>query len=181
MFFESEVVFGRGWAYGSEFFLRKRLGKLTGWIGYTLARSERQFAEINNGKSFPASFDRTHDISIVSNYKFNKKWTFSANWVFFTGTPITVPCARYRIDGVDINLYSDRNEYRMPAYHRLDIGITYTTKKGNSWNFFLYNAYGRKNTYSILFRENEYNPNNREAVRLSLFSFLPSITYNMKF
>ena len=133
MYFESEVAFGKGWAYGTEFFLRKKTGKLKGWVGYTIAKSERQFDEINHGKSFPANFDRTHDISIVANYRFNEKWTFSTTWVYFTGTPITIPYGKYSVDGITMNLYSDRNAYRIPDYHRLDIGATYTTKNGNSW------------------------------------------------
>lgn len=180
-FFESELVFGRGWAYGSEFFLKKRLGKLTGWIGYTLSKTLRQFPEINCGKSFPARYDRIHDFSIVAIYKASRKWTFSANWVYFTGDAVTIPSGKYEVDSRILDAYTERNAYRMPCYHRLDLSVTLTTKRSGSWNISLYNAYGRKNAYAILFRENMANPNITEAVRLSLFSFFPSITYNFEF
>jgi len=174
--FESDLAFGKGKAYGLEIMLRKRTGKLTGWIGYSLARAERIFHEINNGLSFPPKFDRTHDFSFVMMYKINPRWSFAANWVYFTGNAITIPYGKYRINGSVIDAYSPRNAYRMPDYHRLDINFTYTTKNGNTWNFSLYNAYGRRNAYALLFHENEAMP-----VKLSLFSFMPSVTYNFKF
>jgi len=180
-FFESELVFGRGWAYGSEFFLKKRLGKLTGWIGYTLSKTLRQFPEINSGKSFPARYDRTHDFSIVAIYKPGRKWIFSANWVYFTGDAVTIPSGNYEVDSRILVAYTERNAYRMPCYHRLDLSVTLTTNHSGSWNLSLYNAYGRKNAYALLFHENRVNPNITEAVRLSLFSFFPSITYNFEF
>ncbi len=179
-FFGSELVIGRGWATGVEFLLKKNVGKINGWIGYSYSRSLRQFKEINNGKSFLARYDRTHDFSFVGIYTPNKKWKFSANWVLFSGRPITVPTGRYKTANFNVTAYSDRNSYRLPVYHRLDLGVSYTTKKRGVWNFSVYNAYGRKNTYSIMFRE-KVNSDMREAVRLSLFSFLPSISYNFNF
>jgi outer membrane receptor protein involved in Fe transport len=179
--FESEVARGRGWAYGAELFLKKRQGRFQGWIGYTLSRSKRQFAEINNGKAYSAGNDRPHDFAIVCLYQIHERLTFSANWVYHTGSPVTVPYGKYQIDGQVYTAYTSRNAYRMPAYHRLDIGVTYKTKKHGIVNFTLYNAYGRRNAYAILIRENEWNPNNIEAVKLSLFSFIPSISYNFTF
>jgi len=177
-FFESDIVFGFGWAYGIELMIKKKYGRLTGWAGYTFSRSQRKFDEINNGRSFPIRYDRTHDISLVCNYKINRDWVFSANWIYYTGNAVTVPYGKYTIDNRNVLVYTRRNGYRMPAYHRLDLGFTYTTRKGHYWNFFLYNAYGRRNPYSIHFRETE---NNIETVRVSLFSFVPGITYNFKF
>ena len=179
--FESDLAFGRGWAYGDEFFLKKRFGRLTGWLGYSLSRSKRQFEEINHGKPFPARNDRPHDFSAVGIYKLSERWTFSINWIYFSGTPMTIPYGNYYVDGRVVLAHTSRNGYRMPAYHRMDIGVTYKTKKHGSWNFSLYNAYGRRNVYTILFRENELNPERTEAVRLSICSFMPSISYNFTF
>ena len=182
---ESALVFGKGWSYGTEYFLRKKSGRLTGWMGYTLAKTERKYALINNGRPYPSRYDRTHDFSFVSNYKHNKKWTFSMSWVYNSGDAVTFPSGKYMIDGKTVSFYTERNGYRMPAYHRLDLGVTYYKKKKkryqSNFNFSLYNAYGRKNAYLIYFRENEDNPDITEAVRATLFTFFPSITYNFTF
>jgi len=180
-FFESELVFGRGWAYGVEFLLRKRLGRLTGWIGYTLSKTLRQFPDINGGEPFPARYDRPHDISLVGIYRINRRWTFSMNWVYFTGDAVTIPSGKYEMDGHVIDAYTERNAYRMQAYHRLDFSFTLHTKRGGSWNFSLYNAYGRRNAYALVFRQKGNRPDLTETVRLSLFSFFPSITCNFEF
>jgi len=182
---ESQLVFGDGRAYGTEFFIKKRTGKLTGWIGYTLSKTERSIEEIDNGDWYPAKHDRTHDISIVTMYELNEKWTLSASWVYNTGIAVTFPSGKYEIDGNTVPAYTNRNGYRMPDYHRLDVGATYTIKKRkrfeSSLNFSIYNIYGHRNPYSISFREVENDPNKTEAVRLSLFQMVPSITYNFKF
>lgn len=182
---ESQLVFGKGWAYGSEFFLKKNSGRLTGWMSYTLSNSRRQFPGINGDRSFPSKYDRTHDISIVGMFKKSEKWTYSATFVFYTGTAVTFPSGKYMIDNMPVNYYTERNGYRMPAYHRLDLGATWVHKKTgryeSSVNFSIYNAYGHKNAYSIYFRENEKNPKITEAVRVSLFTFFPSITYNFSY
>ncbi len=180
-FFESEVASGQGWSYGTEFFFKKITGKLTGWIAYTLSKSEKKFGEINSGKPFPARYDRTHDFSVVGIYQLNKRWTCSVNWMYFTGDAVTIPNGKYIIDGHTFDSYTERNSYRMPAVHRLDINVTYATRKHGTWNFSLYNAYGRKNAYKIIFRNNYSNPEKSEAVRLALFSFVPSISYHFKF
>ncbi len=182
---ESQLVFGVGQSYGVELLIQKNAGKLTGWIGYTLSRTERLFDEINQNEWYPAKQDRTHDISIVAMYRFNPKWTISGSWVYNTGDAVTFPSGKYNIDGQVINLYTERNGYRMPSYHRLDLGATFTNKKRtrweSSWNFSIYNVYARHNAYSISFRANENDPSKTEAVQMSLFSIIPSITYNFKF
>jgi hypothetical protein len=179
--FESEVAFGKGWAYGTELFLKKRIGSMIGWVGYTWSRSKKQFDEINNGKSYSSRNDRIHDIAIVGIYELSKKWSLSANWVYQTGTPVTIAYGSYIVDDQVLEAYSERNAYRMPAYHRLDVGLTYKTHNKGTWNFTLYNAYGRKNAYAILFEENDLNPAIKEPTRLALFSVVPSITYSFKF
>lgn len=182
---ESQLVFGKGRAYGTELFVKKRKGILTGWIGYTLSKSERSIDEVDNGAWYPVKHDRTHDISIVAKYEVSKKWDLSATWVFNTGNAVTFPVGKYQIEDFTVPVYTERNAYRMPDYHRMDIGATYTKKKRknfeSSWNFSIYNLYGRKNAYAINFRESETNPSSTEAVRLSMFQWVPSVTYNFKF
>jgi len=182
---EGELVYGKGKAYGFELLLRKTSGRLTGWVSYTLSRSLKQFDEINNGSEYPARQDRIHDIAIVAMYDLNKKLKLSANWVYYTGSAVTFPSGKYELNGMQVPYYTERNGYRMPAYHRLDLGLTWVTRKTErterSWNFSLYNAYGRQNAYTITFRQNEDNPQQTEAVRVALFTWVPSVTYNFKF
>ena len=181
---ESELVFGKGRAYGGEFFLRKRKGKLTGWVSYTLSASKRKFEAINNGEWFSARQDRTHDISVVLIYQIHKKITVSANWVYYTGDAVTFPTGKYEMDGNTLYLYSSRNGDRMPDYHRMDIGATFIVADKKHWysdiNLSIYNLYNRKNAYTITFRESETNPGQTEAVRLALFGIVPSITWNFQ-
>jgi hypothetical protein len=182
---EGELVYGTGRAYGLELLVRKKTGKFTGWIGYTLSRTERKFDEIDNGKYFAARQDRTHDLTVVAMYELNNKWALSANFVYYTGNAVTFPSGKYEMDGQIVNYYSERNGYRMPAYHRLDLGATYYRKRTDtyesSWSFSVYNAYGRENAYTISFRESDTNPGQTEAFQLSLFRWIPSITYNFHF
>ncbi len=182
---ESQLTFGKGRSYGIEFFVKKNIGNLTGWISYTLSRTERTFADINDGNAYPARQDRTHDVSITLIYQFSEKWTFSANWIYYTGDAATFSSGKYEIDGTTINLFTERNGYRMPDYHRLDLAATWLLKKNKnsemSLTFSLFNAYGRRNAYSISFRENEANPLYTEAVRLALFTYVPSVTFNFRF
>jgi hypothetical protein len=123
---DNQFVFGTGKAYGVEFFVKKRLGKFNGWIGYTLSYTKRTFPDLNRGKEFYAKYDRRHDASVVLSYDLSKKWTFSAIFVYGTGNAITIPTSYYVIDGTVTYDYSDRNAYRMPAYHRLDLSATLT-------------------------------------------------------
>jgi hypothetical protein len=182
---EGELLYGFGRAYGLEFIIKKKTGKFTGWVGYTLSRSERKVNGINNGTWYAAKQDRTHDLSVVGIYDITKKLSISALFIYYTGNAVTFPSGKYTIDGQTQFLYTERNGYRMPAYHRLDIGVTWyrknTEKFESSWNFSLYNVYGRENAYSITFRQNADNPAVTEAVQTSLFRWVPSITYNFKF
>ena len=182
---EAELVFGRGWAYGAEFLFRKNEGKLTGWLGYTLAKTMRQFDKINSGMAFPARQDRRHDISVVAMYDLSRKLQFSATWVYNTGNAVTFPNGKYMVDGRVVGYYTQQNGYRMPDYHRLDLGLTWlrkqTAKFESSWNFSVYNAYGRENAYFISFRQNKENPELTEAVQVSLFKIIPSVSYKFKF
>lgn len=182
---ETELEFGRGRAYGIEFSASRSSGKLTGWVSYTLSKSQKQFDRINGGKWFSARQDRTHNISLVASYQLSDRWTFSGNWIYYTGDAVTFPSGKYLVDGVLINLYTGRNASRMPDYHRLDLGFTYAFKPRKRWssdiNVSLYNVYDRKNAYSISFRESETKPGTTEAVRLALFGIVPSVSWNFKF
>jgi hypothetical protein len=182
---ESQLLFGKGRAYGIEFFFKKKLGRFNGWIGYTLSRTEKKIEGINNGTWYAAKQDRTHDISIVGMYELTKKWTLSATWIYYTGNAVTFPTGKYEVGGQIQYYYTERNGYRMPTYHRLDIGATYQAKKTekfeSSWNFSVYNAYGRENAYTITFQEDPNDPTKTQAVQTTLFRFVPSITYNFKF
>ena len=182
---ETDLVYGNGEAYGLEFYLKKNKGRLTGWLSYTLSRTLRQFDEINNGEKFSARQDRIHDVALVLNYKLTDKVTLTGNFVYNTGDAVTFPTGRYNIDGLVVPVYTERNGYRMPDYHRLDLGLTWYKKKTekfeSSWNFSLYNVYGRENAYSISFQPSEADPAVTEAVQLSLFKWIPSATWNFKF
>lgn len=182
---ETQLLFGKGRAYGIEWLLKKRVGRFTGWLSYTLSKTERKIDSINNGQWYNARQDRTHDIALVGTYQLNKKWTISAVWIFYTGDAVTFPSGKYTVDGNVYFLYTKRNAYRMPSYHRLDLGATLQLKQrrrfSSELNFSLYNAYGRQNAYQITFRQSKDDPNKTEALRTSLFSFIPSISYNFKF
>ena len=182
---ESELLFGKGRAYGLEILLKKNKGKLTGWIGYTLSKTERKINGINNNQWYNAKHDRTHDLSIVGVYTLNSRWTLSGSFIYSTGNAVTFPTGKYILNDVVIYQYGNRNVDRMPDTHRLDISATYEVpskgKYKSSWNFGLYNVYGRQNPYSIDFKENENNPQKIDAVQMSLFRWIPSVTYNFKF
>lgn len=178
---ESLLLFGKGWSYGAEFLVKKKFGPLTGWLAYTLSKTEEQFAQINNGQPFPATQDRTHDVSIVVIYDLNAKWTFGATWVYYTGNAITFPSGNYMIDGRLVPYYTLRNAYRMPPYHRLDLSATWNINQHSNLNFSLYNAYDRMNPYSISFQQVPGNPNQTEAVQTTIFPIMPSISYNFNF
>jgi hypothetical protein len=182
---EANLLFGKGRAYGLELFLKKKYGRFNGWISYTLSRSERKFDAINNGNYYAAKQDRTHDVSLVGIFELSKKWTFSATWVYYTGNAVTFPNGKYEVAGIVTNYYTERNAYRMPSYHRLDLGATWqrrkTEKFESSWTFSVYNAYARDNAYSITFEQDPNDPLKTQAVQTTLFNIIPSVTYNFKF
>lgn len=183
-YIEGELLFGKGRAYGLEVMARKNTGRLTGWVGYTLSRTERRIDGINNDDWYFARQDRTHDLSIVGTYELNERWSLSALWTYNTGNAVTFPTGKYVVDDQVLFSYTERNAGRMPAYHRLDLSATLTRKRKkheSTWNFSLYNAYGRQNAYTINFQENEDDPNRTSAIKTSLFRWVPSISYGFKF
>ncbi|MBC7923469.1 MAG: TonB-dependent receptor [Ferruginibacter sp.] len=187
---EGELLYGQGRAYGAEFYLKKNAGKLTGWVSYTLSRSERQINGINLGRWYPNKYDKTHNLAVVGLYALNERWTLSGNFAYGTGVATTFPNGRYEQGGVVVphNTTDSRNNYRVPAYHRVDVAATLQGRKKagrrweSNWVFSVYNLYARRNAFTVYFRQNEDNPNRTEAVRLSVLgTVLPSVTYNFNF
>ena len=185
---EQILLTGQARAGGLEVLFRKNEGKLTGWIAYTLSRSEQQTlgrtpseVGIDYGNWYATPYDKTHDISITTNYDLNKRWNLNANFIYQTGQPITYPNAQYQFSGFSIPNFESRNSSRLPAYHRLDVSAVYSPKKrSGEWVFGIYNFYNRKNAASIRFQENLETGRN-EALRLTIFGIIPSVTYNFKF
>lgn len=203
---DNNFVFGKGWSYGAEFFVKKAKGKFNGWVGYTLSFTDRKFPDIKEGKTFPAKYDRRHDVSVVLTYVVSKKWTLGLTWVYATGSATTLPVSRYFLfgpldfQGIAVNglpeissgqiyaQYGDRNSYRMASYHRLDISATYYRKKRknfeSNWNFSIFNLYSRMNPYFIYFNTDVDETTGKlkiQAKQVSLFPVIPSVTYNFKF
>jgi hypothetical protein len=182
---ESQILIGKGRSYGFELYVKKKYGRLSGWVSYTLAKTENRINGISNFSWYPARYDRTHDLSIVTMYKAGKRLILSSVWTYATGNAVTFPSGKYFLDNNPVPYYTERNGYRMPSYHRLDLSITLDGKNQkkykSSWEFSVYNLYNRHNAYMITFRENETMPGTTEAVRLSLFGIVPSISYNFKF
>ncbi|MFB9078492.1 TonB-dependent receptor plug domain-containing protein [Flavobacterium procerum] len=188
---ETELLQGDGKAYGIEFLLKKSIGRLNGWVGYTYSRSfiklDSQFNDekVNNGKFFPTNFDKPHDVSVVMNYKITHRYSFSSNFVYQTGRPITYPIGKYYYNGAEYTLYSDRNKFRIPDYYRLDVGLNiegnHKIKKlaHSFWNISVYNLLGVNNPYSIFFVTNNGEV---KAYKTTIFAVpIPTITYNFKF
>jgi hypothetical protein len=177
--------FGKGRAYGLEIIAKKKSGKLTGWISYTLSKTERKINGINDNNWYNARMDKTHDLSIVATYQLNPKWTVSGLFVYSTGNAVTFPTGKYELNGQTVFQYSNRNADRMPAYHRMDLSATYEPESNKrfrgSWTFGIYNLYGRENAYIINFEDNPDRPGTTRAMQTSLFRWVPNITYNFKF
>jgi hypothetical protein len=190
---EQVLLTGKARAYGLEILARKNEGKLNGWFSYTLSRSEQQTPGrtpneigINNGNWYKTGWDKTHNISVTGMYELNSKWSFGSIFSLQTGQPVTFPNGQYQYLGITIPSYSQRNENNLPTYHRLDVSATLTPRNNSTkkikgeWVFSIYNLYNRRNAASINFRQNQDSGNN-EAVRLSIFGIVPSVTYNFKF
>ena len=200
---DNNFVFGKGWSYGIELFLKKATGKFNGWVGYTLAWTNRKFPDLNNGETFSPKYDRRHDVSVVLSYDHNKKWTFGLIWVYATGDALTMQTERYGMSAsppIDFNTnsignnlyvlggYGKRNDFRQKAYHRLDLSATLHVQKHknweSNWNFSVYNAYWRLNPYFIYFAQDGNTQDGTlsiKAKQVSLFPIIPAVTYNFKF
>lgn len=180
---ERLVLAGQGRSYGAEFCLRKNSGRLTGWLAYTLSWTETQIDGINEGRWYTASNDRRHDIDIVALYQLNRRWQLSATWVYNSGQAFTAPSGKYIIENNYIYYYAERNGYRAPDYHHLDVGAVWTKQKGRKtyqWVFGIYNLYNRYNPFLINFEDGQNGARTR-AVQYSLFGIVPSVSFNIKF
>ena len=194
---ESELLYGTAWAYGAEFLAKRNFGKLTGWIGYTYSKVERYTVGVNNNKNYPASWDRPNNISVFLNYEFTKRWSFSATWLYLTGSPFTSPTGFYYYQGNAIPVYSEKNNDRLPDYNRLDISGTVKLSKNenhfrHSLTLSIYDAYNRLNPYSVNFNkiqvpegfvtpQDKSNPQVLDATLRSVMGILPCIMYTMNF
>lgn len=186
-YMEGELRIGEASSYGIEFLVRKNSGKLNGWISYTYSKTQRVVPEINEGDAYPAPYDKPHDLTIVLNYEISRRIWVSGNWVYNTGLPVTFPTGRFEYMGNVAPVYSNRNAYRMPDYHRLDVSVSLAgkDKPGRKWgwdlNLSVYNAYARKNAWSINFVQDETDPNVTHAEMTYLFPIVPALTFNFQF
>ena len=193
---ESQLLYGIGRAYGLEFLLKKKEGQFTGWISYTLSKTERKINGINENNWYNAKQDRTHDLAVVGVYTLNPRWSVSGVFVYNTGDAVTFPTGKYQIQGHSYGFqygiqgqtvyqYASRNANRIPNNHRMDLSVTYDKKKTKriqeSWNFSLYNVYGRENAYQINFEEDPTDPTRTQIIQTALFRWIPSVTYQFKF
>lgn len=200
---DNQLVFGSGYSYGAEFFLKKTQGDLTGWVGYTWSKTMRIFEDLNLGREFPSRFDRRHDLSVVLSYKLNERWEFGGAFVYATGNAITLPVERFIYEGQIVDIYDERNAYRMAPFHRADVSATLNPKKskgktdidtgeviskekrfGSYWTFSIYNLYNRQNPYFIYFGNTgdlAAGTLQLTAYQVSLFPILPSVTWNFRF
>ena len=190
---EQVILSGEARAYGLELLFRKNEGRFTGWLAYTLSKSEQRTpgrttleTGINMGQWYNTPYDKTHDLSVYGSFELNEKWSFNANFIYQTGQPTNYPIGQFEFEDMTVPYYGLRNKERLPDYHRLDISAILTPKRNkrkkiqSEWVFSIYNAYSRKNAASINFRENEDTGRN-EAIRTSIFGIIPSVTYNFKF
>lgn len=185
---------GKSWAYGLELMAQKNEGKLTGFLTYTLSKTQREIEGVNQGKAFLSNFDRRHTFNAVATYELNERWTLGSNFTYTSGRPITLPTARYEFDNYQVDYITERNAYKLPAYHRLDFSATFNPRKNDNrkwkgvWVFSVYNVYNRTNTFTIYTRVKQDeegriigNGTEKEARAVYLFPILPSISYNINF
>jgi len=190
--YEGELRFGEAWAYGIEFLFKYNINKFSGWVSYTLSKTERRIVGIHENdpfgsELFPASYDKPHDVSVVVNYEPTDRVSIGATWVYNTGMAVTFPTGKFQYNNEFVPIFSDRNGYRMPDYHRLDLSVTLRSKEKpgrwfyHEWNFSVYNAYARKNPWVINFVQDENDPNKTFAEMTYLFSIIPAVTFNFHF
>jgi hypothetical protein len=197
-FLEGDLLAGRGRAYGSEFYLQKKTGKVNGWVSYTLGRTELQVDGINRNEWYATRFDQLHNLKVAAFYDINERWSVSGNFTFTSGTPTTFPTSRFTQQGILIpyNANDSRNNVRLPDYHRLDISFRWEGRKMRGdrqrknrdyWVFSFYNVYARRNPFSIYFSQRdgrvpEGQPLDSQATQLAIVgTIVPSVSYNFKF
>lgn len=181
---ENIILGGKGRSYGAELMLRKNTGSLTGWIAYTLSHTQTKIPGINDGLWYNASNDRRNDLAVTAIYRLSDKWNLSGSWIFLSGQPLTAPDVKYEVAGETCYYYSQRNSYKTPPVHRLDLSATYThvgRKYTYEWAFGIYNAYCRYNPYVVYFRDDPSKPSGTQAVQQAMYGLVPSVSYTIKF
>lgn len=184
---EGELRVGEASSYGAEFYFKYDFSKFSGWVSYTWSKTTRDIPEINQGVAYPAPYDKPNDLAFVFSYDLSRRLSLGANWIYSTGVPFTLPTGRYEFGGNILPIYTGRNEYRLPDYHRLDLSLTIRGKEKpgkrwfGEWNISVYNAYARKNAWTLNFQQDENNPEVTYAEMTYLFSIIPAITYNFTF
>ena len=166
--------------------IRKQAGPLTGWIGYTLSDSRRKIGDINDGNWYRSNYDKPHNLVIVANYDISRRLNIGANWIYTSGAPVTLPTGKWEYGNLILPSYSERNGYRLPDYHRLDLSATIimnrrTTRFHNELNISFYNAYNRKNPFTIYFEPDKEDNNAMKAYKMSMFGIIPAVTWNFRF
>lgn len=181
---EDIILGGKGRSYGLEVMLRKNTGRLSGWVAYTLSHTKTRIPGINDDKWYNASNDRRHDIAVTAIFRISDRWTLSGSWIYLSGQPLTVPDVKYEISGETCYYYSERNSYKAPPTHRLDLSATYThrgPKLTYEWAFGIYNAYCRYNPYVVYFRDDPDKPSGTQAVQYAMYGIVPSVSYSLLF
>ncbi|MFA8436566.1 MAG: carboxypeptidase-like regulatory domain-containing protein [Marinifilaceae bacterium] len=182
---EQEILSGDGWSYGAEFLVKKQTGRLNGWLAYTWSKTEKKIEGINQGKAFPVRYDKRHDLSAFLNYKLNDRMTLSSNFVYATGGAVTAAKGSFSYKGTLVNHYSERNGYRLPNYHRLDLSLVLKGKQRKGWEsewvFAIYNVYNRHNAYSVYTKQDEQDLATNQSYMIYMFGAVPSVSYNVKF
>lgn len=184
---EAQIKTGKGKSYGLEFMLEKVSGRFSGWISYTLAKTTLQIDGVNNNHSYPARYDIRHNLSVTGSYQISPTWSFSSTFRFTSGGFITIPKGTFYFGGASFNYYTDRNGYNLPVYHRLDFALNYKSKKNltrkwkSEWSFSVYNAYSRKNLFSLFIMPDSQTLSESKAYEMYLFTMVPTISYNFKF
>jgi hypothetical protein len=184
---ETQILKGKGQSYGAEFFMEKKTGKLTGWISYTLSKTTKQINGVNDNESYPATYDKRHNLSVVFIYKLSRAWDIASTFKFTSGGYITIPEGSFQYYGAAFNYYTSRNGYKLSPYHRLDLSFTYKNprKQNNNWkpewNFGIYNLYGRKNIFSLFVRQADYDFDTSKAYKMYLYGITPYLAFNFRF
>jgi len=184
---ETQVLAGTGQSYGIEFYFEKKTGRLNGWLSYTLSKTTKQIDGINNNKSYPATYDRRHNFSVVLNYQLSPRWSTSSIFKFTSGGFVTIPEGTFNYYGAVFNYYSDRNGYKLPPYHRLDLSFNYHSRKNEhrrwktEWNFGIYNVYDRKNIFALFMKMDDQDFRLRKGEKMYLYGITPFVTFNFKF
>jgi hypothetical protein len=185
---EGELLRGKGRAYGLELYLKKNTGRFTGWISYTLSKTERLVEGINYSQWYAAKYDRPHNLTLVGSYALTDKWQIGSTFTYVTGTPTTLPVAKVSAGGYVYPIVDGRNNTRISDYHRLDLSATLQRPKRKyyqgEWVFSVYNAYARRNAFGVYAKPGDTfeTKGNTEMRRVSIFgTFIPGVTYNFKF